>query len=157
MDLIVILCPLISAFLFIFSIASMSSHKIWCLFPLCFYPFFRIITTLENKINSNTPYISIQLLQKMTHSIKISKAIQIFKNHKVKFISIFLISSLLYSCVGASYMETNFKHIFENSEMYCKNKSNTEINDILVNESHARSEEEYTYALMCQYWNNNLQ
>ena len=143
MDIIVLYAPVISAVLFVFSIAEMSSHKIWCLFPFCFYPFFRSLSLLSsNKIKNKNVLIFF------------NKITQLKTNTLYLFTGVFLGSSLLYTCVGATYLTTNFSFIYHHAQKFCQVTPKTLLNDIILNESHAKKEEDYTASLLCQYINH---
>ena len=70
------------------------------------------------------------------------------------FVIIYLISSLLFDCLGAGNVPDNYKSVIMRSYDFCSIKNNTDILKILENE-YSVKEEEYVYSIICKYWHLN--
>lgn len=133
LDLVLIYLPIISTFLFVFSVTPPTTHKIWIMFPFCFYPFFRILTQYEYKIKSILYSVSIVLYR-----------------IRFKLFAIYLFCALLYSTIGAAYLQPNFANVYKGSVNFCKAKSLQDVNEVLKTVD--PGSKEYAMAMLCQYW-----
>jgi hypothetical protein len=151
MDFFLLLLPIITTLLFLFSITPPTTHKIWSLFPFCFYPFFRSINYLTNENNIEFP-IFFQKIKRIVE-IKYFKNIFVFFRYNIKkIITLYITSTLLYSCFGGSLISTNYAYIIKNSKIFCSETPRDKIQNIIKNEYDVNREEEYTFSLLCEYW-----
>lgn len=151
-NFILIVIPIITTILFVFSITPPSTHKIWSLFPFCFYPLFFMINKIKQKENPN--YENHFLLpNKLISKLRILNTTKI-NNYYIYVIPIFYFSTLLFGCLSATKVPINYSYVMERSKTFCKNEDREYIKNILINEKKAKKEEDYTFSLLCQYWDN---
>ena len=135
LDLILLYIPIIASVLFIFSVTPPTTHKIWSLFPFCFYPFFRVLC-------SDNVFL-----------LAFKRKFQFIYSNQSKIIPIYIASVLIYSSIGGTTIPTNFSQIYKESKIFCNTESEKEIGNYLNQLDN--STKEYTMSLMCQYWNSN--
>lgn len=146
----IIIIPFITAILFVFSITPMSTHKIWSLFPFSFYPLFFMLEKYKSTgyLFKENEFVFFNFFTKKIDKIKV------LLNYlqKTSIIYIYLACTLLYGCICASQIPINFSYVMEKSRSFCTKENSKYINDVITNEKNALKEEDYTFSLLCQYW-----
>ncbi|WGL58508.1 hypothetical protein QEJ31_08135 [Pigmentibacter sp. JX0631] len=151
-NFVLITIPIITTILFVFSITPPSTHKIWSLFPFSFYPLFFMINKMkQNKTtqNKNEFLLPKNLIPKL-NAFYVSK----LNNYFIFIIPSFYFSTILFGCLSATKVPINYSYVVEKSETFCKNEDKEYIKNILLDEKKAKKEEDYTFSLLCQYWDN---
>ncbi len=148
----IITIPIVTTFLFVFSITPMSTHKIWSLFPFSFYPLFFMLEKYQSTglLFKEKELIFLNFMHNKINKLKI--IIEYIQKPNIAFI--YIACTLLYGCICASKIPINFSYVMEKSKDFCTLENAKYINDVIKNEKNAIKEEDYTFSLLCQYWDN---
>lgn len=142
LDCVLIYLPIIATILFVFSVTPPTTHKIWSLFPFCFYPFFRVLSQ-ASVINFHNTQLHVRGSWLKNNYSKLYQ-------NRFKLFSVYVLSTLIYSTIGGTYIPTSFSEIFHESKNFCLLNKEEKLTKYLSLTDY--STKEYTMALMCEYW-----